>query len=74
MCNTYRAKEVNCVFATDVMRSVYEYSFSLFVVLKGIYVHVNKVSEVNYLFKLLGLCIYFPVFTVLRRRLLMSSL
>jgi len=50
ICNIYRAKEVNCVFATAVMRSMC--AFSLFVIIKGIYVHVNKVSEMNYLFKL----------------------
>ena len=50
ICNIYTAKEVNCVFATAVMGSMYP--FSLFVIIKGIYVHVNKVSEMNYLFKL----------------------
>lgn len=50
VCNIYNAKEVNCVFATAVMGSMY--AFSLFVIIKGIYVHVNKVSEMNYLFKL----------------------
>ena len=50
ICNTYRGKEVNCVFATTVMGSMY--SFSLFVIIKGIYVQVNKVSGMNYLFKL----------------------
>jgi hypothetical protein len=50
MCSTYSGKEVNCVFAAAIMGSIY--FFSLFVVIKGIYVHVNKVSKMNYLFKL----------------------
>jgi len=41
---------VNCVFGTAVMGSMY--SFCLFVIIKEIYVHVNKVSEMNYLFKI----------------------
>jgi len=50
ICSTCRTKEVNCVFATAMMGNMY--SFSLFVIIKGIYVHVNKVSKMNYLFKL----------------------
>ena len=50
------------MFTADVMRSMY--SFRLFVIIKRIYIHVNKVSKMNYLFKLQPVCIYFTVHTV----------